>query len=111
MIVLEKYKLILKSIGLNPRAGHENIVVRFLQWIKTIPFYLMMLFFFNFNVLDDIYRALTAMPLILVVSTLIPILWHLVTFREKLYSLMDDLQDIVNESTKNELNLSNDLVI
>lgn len=99
MILLEKYKLILKLIGLDPFGGRWNIIVRFIHWLIMTPFYLMMGIFVIVNIRDDISKALTVMPLILIVTSLMVMFSHLVSLRCKMYSLMDELRDIVIEST------------
>lgn len=100
MIVLKEYKFLQKLIGLNPQGGFENIVVRFVYLIVVSSSILMFLGFFIMNIHDNANEALVTLPTILGFSVLLANYLHLLINRKSFCLLLDELQDIVNESTK-----------
>lgn len=116
MVVLGYYKMLLTFLGLDPHGGFGNLAVRFVHWIALTTSFLSWSNFFIVNIRVDMLQALTAMPLIVAFASLIPMFSYPIIYRKKLYSLLDELQDIIIESEKIDLSLSpshiptNDLV-
>lgn len=98
MIVLEKYKLLQKAIGLNPDGGHGNTAVRVLISVLFLFLNLFVLIYFFLNIHDNIDRALSVLPALCGGISIMAVYWHLLIRRERFYSLLCDLQDIVNGS-------------
>lgn len=92
MIVLKEFKFLQVLIGLNPVGGIENIIVRFIAWSAICS----MLFVLNTH--EEIYLASAAIPAVFGFGAHLLSYTHLVICRERFYSLLDELQDIVNES-------------
>lgn len=107
MIVLNEFKLLQKIIGFNPLGGIENIFLQVIYWVAFLSSSWMMCTFFILNVRDDIFGALGMFPAFLAYVSHIVTLSHLLTSRDRFYSLLDDLQEIVNESTKIKMISSN----
>lgn len=100
MIVLAKYKLLQKLMGLDPRGGLENVILRFLYFFVFILCLLSLLIFLFSKAYDDIYRLWAVLLPIMATTSLMASYLYLVIYRGRFYSLLDDLQDIVNESAK-----------
>lgn len=100
MIVLKEYKFIQKLMGLNPFGGLENIILRVIYSILLLSSGLMISIFFILKIYDDIYRALAALPAIFGFALLLATNWYLLINRKRFHLLLDELQEIVNESKK-----------
>lgn len=103
MIILAKYKLLQKLIGLDPLGALENIVVRITYWLLLFSTAGLISIFFIVNIHDDIHRAWGALTAIIAFTTVVTTYSHLLIYRDRFYSLLDDLQDIVNESAELKL--------
>lgn len=100
MFVLEEYKFLQKLMGLNPQGGFANIVVRVISLVSLLSCDLMLLLFVVFNIHNDLYGALTALPATLGFTLLLTTYLYLLIRREQFFSVLNELQDIVNESTR-----------
>lgn len=107
MIVLNENKRLHKLMGLNPSGGIENIILRTIYLVTLSLFYSMVLAHLISHIRFDIYRVLCAIPTILGVTTVVANYTHLLTCRGRIYSLSDELQEIVNESEMPNLILYN----
>lgn len=99
MIIFEKYQLLQKLIGLHPNGGYESIIVRITYLFVFMSFCAMEVIIFILNVRDGINRALNA---ICALSGVVPPMTsygHLLINRERYYSVLRKMQEIVNEST------------
>lgn len=98
MIILEKYKWLQKSLGLDPLGGIENILVRILYLVTLISFNSTELIFIILNIRDGIEQAAPALaPIGALVSVMISYGYLLIN-RKVYYFLLHELQEIVNES-------------
>lgn len=98
MIVLSGFKLLQRIIGLSPMGGLENLIVRFIYLFVFFSGVLMFSIYFILNIRDDMYRALATFPLICGYMIHALIYLHLLSGRKHLNSLLNDLQNIVDES-------------
>lgn len=98
--MLEEFKLLQRLMGLNPQGGFENIVVRFILWIVIFTCDVSFLIYLILNVRNDTYRALAVLPGTVGFAINMMTYSHLVLCRNRFDSLLDELQGIVNESTK-----------
>lgn len=98
MITLEKYKLLLKTIGFQPHGGLGDIVRRFILCFAFFSILLMSWILFMVNIGRDSKKAWDAMCVFAGFMTHGPIYSHLIVSRKRMYSLLNDLQDVVNES-------------
>lgn len=98
MAVLREYKLLQKLVGLNPLGGRENIYFRVFHLFVLCSFDLLALIDFIRKTHGDIDQALAALPTIFGMTLLIANYLHLLVCRERINSLLDDLQNIVIES-------------
>lgn len=103
MIILAKYKFLQKLIGLDPLGGFENIVLRFIYWFLLFSTAMLISIFFFLNIHDDIHRAWGALTALIAFTTVVTTYSHLLIYRHRFYSLLDELQDIVNESVELKL--------
>lgn len=100
MIVLNEFKILQKLMGLNPLGGLENIIMRFVHVIAFLSSDVMIAVYFIFNAHDDIIQALGSSNAFFALASHLVTCTHLWMHREEFYSLLDELQDIVTESTK-----------
>lgn len=98
MIVLEKYKWLQKAIGMNPLGGRNNILLRILFSLLFVSFNLMVSIFFILNIHDGIQKTFSILPAICGVMSALLTYWHLLINRKQFYSILFELQKIVNES-------------
>lgn len=98
MIIFGKYKFVLDVSGLTSQNGIKNFVARFTFSILFFAFIPLTWTFLALNYHQDIDKSLIAVCTILAQACFIPTYFHLTLNRVKLYSLLDDLQDIVLES-------------
>lgn len=106
MIILREYKWLQKIMGLNPQGGLENIILQMVYLVPLFTCDVMFSIYFALNISENSYRAMTALPGCFAFTVLIATYSHLVTRRERLYLLIDELHGIVNESTKPKLHFS-----
>lgn len=107
MIVLEKYKLIQKLMGLDPQGGFEKFILRFIFSIVFILCFSTITIYFISNIHDDVYRVWAVLTSDFPTVSLMSSYFHLMIYRGRYQSLLNDLQDIVNESTEPEFNFLN----
>lgn len=98
MIVLREFKFLQKLMGLNP--GVENIAVRLVYLFVLSSCTLMLSLFSISNFHNDIYGALGVLPTIAGFAVLVVNYLQLLISREPFNSLLNELQNIVNESMK-----------
>lgn len=75
-----------------------NIFGRIVFLILLISSILLPSIFVASKIRDDFYVALSTMPPIFGYVAVLPIYLHKLVNRERIYSLLGELQDIVNES-------------
>lgn len=100
MIILEKYKLLEKLIGLNPSGRIENIILRTVYLVILMTFNLMELIYIVVHFREGIDRAAPALAPFSGVFPALANYIYLVMDRQRYYSLLTEMQDFVNESTK-----------
>lgn len=101
MIVFGRYRLMEKLIGLNPIGGRENGFLRIVHLFFIVSFDLMESIFIILNIDDGIDQVAPGLaPLFGTIPPMVSYV-HLLINRGRYYSLMNDLQDIVNESASN----------
>lgn len=100
MIVLTKYKFLLKLIGFNPLGGYENIFVQLIYFIVIISTSAMTWLYFFINIGQHIhmYQAWAALPVAFTGTPNVAIYLHFLNSRQRFYSLLDEVQDIINIS-------------
>lgn len=99
MIILGVYRRFLQRlVGLDPRGGCENIYRRFIYSILLISFVSNQIAFFILNIADGFDRAVPALPSIGGVIPAAASYLYLLINSEKYYSLLDEMECIVNES-------------
>lgn len=98
MITLVKFKILLKVIGLNPLGGRENIILRILYCFMLFSFNFMCFMCFIVNIDDNANLAWAALTSLFAFVSLLAVYLHLLISRGSFHLLLDDLQDIVNES-------------
>lgn len=98
MIILEKYRLLEKSLGLDPLGGPRNVLLRTVILTVFFSFNSMELVFIISNIRGDIEETASALAPICGVGPAMATYALLLIFRERYYSLMNGMQDIVGES-------------
>lgn len=98
MIILQKYRLLERLIGLDAHVGWERIFVRIVYLVSFISFNLMELIFIILNIHDGIDQAIPALAPISGAFPLLACYGHLLINRDRYYYLMNEMQDIVNGS-------------
>lgn len=101
MIVLEKFILLERFLGLYSRGGPENILVRIVYLVTFILFNSMELVFFVLNIPNGIVKAAPALTALCGVVPAMACYGQLLIVRERYYSLMNEMQNTVNESMLN----------
>lgn len=99
MIVLSEFKLLHKLMGLNPLGGRGNLAIRFFYFVVGLSGVVAFTIFFVLNVHKDIFRAAAALPSVTGFILFMTNYMHLLIRRKRFYSLIDELQKIVNRST------------
>lgn len=98
MIILEKYRLLEKFIGLSPDGRIENIISQTIFVHTLISFNLMELIFIIVNSQYGFEKAATALsPICGVIPAMADYIFLLFN-RKQYYSLLREMQDIVNDS-------------
>lgn len=98
MITLKELKWLQKLIGLNPRGGVENVIVRFMISASILLSILVFFIFFVLKINEDKYKAVAGLPAIFGHLLIIAYYSELLIRRESFNSILGDLQNIVNES-------------
>lgn len=98
MIILEKYQLFEKLLGLRPLGGRKNIFLRIAYSVTFTTFFLMELIFFILNIRDGISQAAVALAPICGVPPGIASYAQLLIARKRYLSILSEFQGIVNES-------------
>lgn len=98
MIILGTYKFVLKSVGLYPHGGRENIIARAIFSLLFLLSNLSILIFFTLNLSADVDRVLTVMPQFFGLESIMSSYFHLLINREQFYSLSYEMENIVFES-------------
>lgn len=99
MIILEKYQLLEKLVGLKPFGGRESIVLPIIYVVTFISFNLMQLIFITVNIQEHVVQALTALGIFFGVMPAMLTHMYLLINRTRYYSLLNEMQDVVNERT------------
>lgn len=99
MIILEKYRFLEKFVGLNPLGGRKSIVLQFIHLFIFILFNLMETIVFILNMRVNLNLASNAMCALCGVLPPMATYGHLLINRERYYSVLREMQDIVNRST------------
>lgn len=98
MIVLETYRSLERLFGLHSNDGWKNIVLRIAIIAAFISFNSMEFFLVCLNIQNGIVKVAAALtPLCGIVP---PMAWYmlLLIIRERYRSLLNEIQDIVDES-------------
>lgn len=103
MIILTAYKSLRKLNGLNPLGGVENMIWRFTYLFSLFSSSSMLLISFIDTMDEDLYLALGSLPACIAYSLHGTTYVDMLRGREDVYSLLDELQDVVNKSVKNKL--------
>lgn len=98
MIILEKYRLLETYLGLRPRSGWKTILVQSFHLVTFLAFGLSELILMILNIRDGIDKAAPAMSPFFGVIPAMGCLLHLLVIRERYYSLLEKMQEIVDES-------------
>lgn len=98
IVILQKYQILLKILGLDPRGGRMNIYKRIYFLILSTSIVLLPMNSLITNIQVDIKVALASIPPIFGLGVVMPLYIHLVMNRKRIHSLLDELQDIVTES-------------
>lgn len=98
IVILGKYQMLQKIMGLNPYGGFQNILLRIVHSVILVTGIALSLVFLVLNFHDDVNLALSTLPPIFGFGVVVPVYFHLILNRERINSLLDELQDIVNES-------------
>lgn len=99
--ILAEYRLLEKLIGLNPLSGSGIRFLQFIHLVIIISFLSSELTFFVVNIHYGIERAGSVLPPIggILPESLIHI--YFLLNHERYWSIMNAMQDIVRESTRN----------
>lgn len=98
MIILKRYRLLERLIGLGPFGGKGDMVSRTAYLLVNSSLVAMELAFIILNIHDGIERAVSAFaPLFAAITTLACYI-HLFINRRSYHSLLNEMQKIVNES-------------
>lgn len=103
MIVLEEFKMLQQSMGLDAQSGSKKIILRFLYWTLLSTSAFLTSTFFVVNIRTNTHQAMATLPTVIGFWLLTANYLHMLGSREQMYSLFDELQNIVNESTKRKL--------
>lgn len=98
MIILEKFQLFQKIVGLDPHGGLISSIVKMIYLFVFIPFIVMELIVFISNVRGGMGLALNAMSALCGVLPPMLSYGHLLINRKRYFSVLREMQSIVNES-------------
>lgn len=107
MIVLAKYKLLQKLIGLAPLHGLVNVILRSMYLTKFTSLIFLTSVYFILNIHDDVYGAMATVTGISGTLSVLATYSHLLMSRERFSSLLEKLREVTEESTKLRLIHSN----
>lgn len=99
MNILEDFRLWERIIGLYPLGRRETVFVRIVYLTSFVLFISMQLIAIILNIPDGIDKAAPALAPFCAVVPAMTNYGYLLIIRERYYSLMSDLENIVNEST------------
>lgn len=100
MIILEKYrKWLEKLIGLDRRGGLGSILLQNVYLMTLISFVSNEMAYFILNIHGGLDRAMSVVPAFFGVLPNMSIYIFLLINRKRYYALLDEMQNIVNEST------------
>lgn len=100
MIVLAKYKLLQKLIGLGPLHELINVILRSIYLTKFISLLSLGSISFILNIRDDVYGAMATLTVIFGTLSVLTTYLHLLISRERFSSLLDKLREVTEKSTK-----------
>lgn len=103
IVILQKYQLLQKFMGLDPRGGRLNFLRRFTFSILVMLSICLPSTILVLNIRDNTNLALSTMPAISGFVAVAPTYFHLIIKRERIYSFLNELQEIVNNSMWNHL--------
>lgn len=98
MIMFGKYKFVLEMCGLNPQGGRKNHMARIVYSVIFFFFTLLTSTFLALNFQRDTDQSLSVVCILLSHMAIISTYFHLLINRKQFYALLDEMQDIVNES-------------
>lgn len=98
MIVLEKYRLMERLIGLDPLGGRGQVFLRFIHSVPITLFNLMELAFIISNIADGVDQVIYAVAPLFGAIPPMACYIHLLINRHRYHSILNDLEDIVNKS-------------
>lgn len=98
MRTLVKYKFFLNIIGLHPSGGFDDIIRRFILWLALFSIVLLSLICFVLDIDRETNKAWGAFCVFFGFMTHVLIYSYLVVSWKRIYSLLNDLQCIVDES-------------
>lgn len=98
IVILEKYQMLQKLFGLDPHGVRANILARIIFSVLLILSVLLPSIFLVLNFREDTHHALSTVPPLFGFVATVLNYFHLVINRERIYSLLKQLQDIATES-------------
>lgn len=98
IVIFQRYHFFEKLLGLQPSGGYKNIYGRIAFPLLLITSIFLPFTFFISNIHEDMDLAMSTLPLFFGHVPVVPIYFHLLVYRKRIYSLLDELQAIVNES-------------
>lgn len=96
MIILERYRLLERLAGLDPLGGRISLIVRIIHLVTFISISAMESIFIILNIHDGIDRAAPALAPLCGIIPGMAYLAHLLMNRERYYSVLNEMQEIVN---------------
>lgn len=100
MIFLGKLKFLQKAVGLDPLGGLGTNIVLSIYFIGFAILHFMVSTFIVLNIRNNVNVALSAVPIFFGLTSAIFIFCNLVVKQENVNSLLSDLLDIVEKSTR-----------
>lgn len=101
MLIFGKYGFVLAIIGLDPHGKRRNLIGRIITSVMLIIVIWLLLFLVILDPNPDIELVQAVMsPIVGFISTAISYV-HLLLYRQKFYSLLEEVKDIVHESLWN----------
>lgn len=98
MTIFGNFVIFQQITGFYPQGGLGNIIVRIVYSVLFMLFYLVTAIFIALNFRHNIDQALYDVSIINGNSAFILTFFYLLMNREQFYSLLDDMQDIVDKS-------------
>lgn len=100
METLVKYKFLLKIIGFQPHGSFGDIIRRFICCFALFSIDFLCGIEFVENISRDMNKAWAGLSVFLGMMTHVLTYLHILVSWKRIYSLLDALQDVVNESKK-----------